>query len=285
MSVRNPTRESVGCANEVSRINDEITPDDSISQVEFSLGRSRTRDFGNAVNSKMSHENVVEAGIKSRTTGRILRPDNSTFSELSRDCSEILATDRAREVMVRISKNAAQRKNLEEIEKLEFEKLFRDLEVETAIRKLRRAAEDDALKAEAEIWSGFENVDLGKPLRNSASIPNHRSGSNMPFGGIEENACQVSSAKTRKNVPFANASASNCANMGNENVFDISVLRELTASNVRMCMPKHDIEVFDGNPEHYITFKQSVKAIMESITLSTDEKLHYLYQYTTGEPK
>ena len=64
-----------------------------------------------------------------------------------------------------------------------------------------------------------------------------------------------------------------------------SILQELTASNLRMCMPNYEVEKFGGRPEHYVTFKQSIKAIMKSYTLSADEKLHYLYQYCTGEPK
>ena len=67
--------------------------------------------------------------------------------------------------------------------------------------------------------------------------------------------------------------------------FDRQFVRELTASNMRNCMPKHEIEKFDGDVSKYSIFKGAMREISQSKVISCEEKLHYVYQFTTGEPR
>ena len=67
--------------------------------------------------------------------------------------------------------------------------------------------------------------------------------------------------------------------------FDRQFVRELTASNMRNCMPKQEIEKFDGDVSQYSIFKGAMREISQSKVISCEEKLHYAYQFTTGEPR
>ena len=142
------------------------------------------------------------------------------------------------------------------------------MDFEAEVDKLRRDAEDEALRAEAEIWKRYAEVDMGA-VQDVGNAPR-----------LTGNSLRKPTAETRQTVKFANGDSCrkkiSCEN---------SILKELAVNNLRMCMPKHEVEKFCGQPEQYVTFKQSVKTIIDSEALDYGEKLLYLYQNTSGEPK
>lgn len=49
-------------------------------------------------------------------------------------------------------------------------------------------------------------------------------------------------------------------------------------------LPKRDIQIFDGNPLQYHAFMQSFEQTIELKTNNGSDCLHYLEQYTRGQP-
>ena len=50
-------------------------------------------------------------------------------------------------------------------------------------------------------------------------------------------------------------------------------------------LPKRDIQIFDGDPLQYNTFIQSFEQLVEGRTDNTEDCLHFLTQYTRGQPR
>ena len=65
---------------------------------------------------------------------------------------------------------------------------------------------------------------------------------------------------------------------------DNAFIRETHSNNLEICIPKQEIECFDGDVSAYTVFRSAMREINDS-TLSSERKLHYAYQYTRGEPR
>ena len=90
---------------------------------------------------------------------------------------------------------------------------------------------------------------------------------------VGENTKSVTKGRERDNI------------LSNRDGMETELLLQIAASNARICMPKHEIECFDGNAAKYTVFKGAMREINRCLTLSYEEKLHYAYQYTRGEPQ
>lgn len=49
-------------------------------------------------------------------------------------------------------------------------------------------------------------------------------------------------------------------------------------------LPKREIKIFDGNPIHLHAFMHSFEKVIETKSGNADNCLHYLAQYTRGQP-
>ena len=63
-------------------------------------------------------------------------------------------------------------------------------------------------------------------------------------------------------------------------IIDLLALQHQKAS-----LPTREIPVFDGNPLNYITFIRAFEYGIEEKTKSSQDRLYYLEQYTTGQPR
>ncbi|XP_014850999.1 PREDICTED: uncharacterized protein LOC106922808 [Poecilia mexicana] len=92
-------------------------------------------------------------------------------------------------------------------------------------------------------------------------------------------------SRTMSNMPLQQAAQS----ATNENLLSIMEKQnELTCMLVRLqslsSLPKREIQPFDGGPLHFQAFMRSFDQVVESKTGDPDDCLHYLAQYTRGQP-
>lgn len=50
-------------------------------------------------------------------------------------------------------------------------------------------------------------------------------------------------------------------------------------------LPKRDIQIFDGDPLQYHAFLRSFEQVIEGKTDNAEDSLHFLEQYTRGQPQ
>ena len=277
---------------------DEVTPDDSMSQVsEVNKGRSDGRSGVSKNRDGLADTERAPGGLLNLLTAG--RKSNSVVSRVSRAgsrMSNISALERKRELEVQLAVRAKMDGKLEQIERLKEENRQREASMQAKIRALEREAHNEALRTEAKAWAEFEALDMGVGQKNEVRIEEP----------VFRESCKGTSSRVGRPITeqgkwrAARGKLNNEGSMrkggkwldtvDNEDGFGgggltETFLRELTASNMRIRMPKHEIECFSGDATQYMIFKGSIEEIMQAGSLSYVEKLHYLYQYTRGEPR
>jgi len=69
-----------------------------------------------------------------------------------------------------------------------------------------------------------------------------------------------------------------------ENIRISKILSEIVKCNERSKLPSRNIEPFGGKLEMYTLFKTAFESMVAASSLTDEERLHYLHQYTAGRP-
>ena len=183
---------------------------------------------------------------------------------------------------------------------MELKEKLEEMELEEEIRRLEMEADMEARRVAEEAWTKFEEIDtdfarnpFDKVFFNESSKVPHetvetktRTHSRKPLKVYRQNNNNEASAVQNRSRYGWKSPNLGQVNAGKESsLLEGGVLRELIASNLWAGMPKHDIEKFSGDITSYLPFKQAFRGIMESGVVPSGEKLHYLYQFTDGEPR
>ena len=280
---------------------DVIRPEDSVSQV--GMGRADPGRQGGRVEGRRS---VVSMGSRAGTTFS----SSSAIERRRQLIAEQAVREVQRENLAKLEDlkrdfelsliEGQRRKREEEIRRSEVEEKKR-LEFTLMVKRLEREAEDKALHVEEKIWTQFAEMELGdaqnvsRPLRKldrfrSSSRVEQCNRENVESVLREDKRNMVMETPLQKEDGLGKQyPARRLGRPGSEDgkvgTQENHILKELTASNIRMCMPKREMEKFSGRPEDYMIFKRSVKAFLDAETFRANEKLDFLYQYTVGEPR
>ena len=198
----------------------------------------------------------------------------------------------------------------EEKRRIEMQEQLEEMELAAEIRMLERESREEALRVEADAWAKFEELDmetahkLETPLQRldiEEILNKQPCKKGFVVGGQGRKSCVKIDTETEmpvkgEGIPsgmepdfekFRGGDPRMSSARKNDFYFGAKddLVRELIASNVRIGLPKHEIECFSGDPTQYSIFKGSMQEINRSETLSYQEKLHYIYQYTRGEPR
>ena len=294
------------------QVQDDVLPGDSVSQTGNKWEAARRDDLGSLkLLGRGRADSAVSAGSRNGSCVTAL-----SALEKRREMEVKRVVEAAKEVKLgfiearrneTVKARLAARREMEEEKRrqereledakrrLEEQEELEEIELQAEIKALEREARAEALRVETEAWAKYEEMDLEKVQEVGYSLQR------LNIEELINKGTGKSSGEGKAAAPSKQSSGSEGIvqrTMGREHKIEPGIgaasweggtanhlLQELAASNARMCMPKHEIEVFSGDAAQYTIFRGAMQEINGSPNLSYKEKLHFLYQYTRGEPR
>ena len=246
------------------KIEDNLSPDDSVSQVRSQMSRT-------------SHASSHRSAQSSHSSSTLLRlEEEQKIAELS-----------ARSQALR--------------EKHELERQHKQIELELKQREeeLTLSTEIAVCRARAEVLNNITELEDSTEIKPNVdeqlndtipySWPNPSAASFIPRAVDSHLKTPITNQQDlsiQRNIPIKIEPTHNIFGSNASPALD-STLEKLAdlLINKRDYLPKMEPEIFSGNVLQYPIWNKSFEAIIESHTESSSQRLYYLSKYTAGEAK